>query len=132
MPYLFPGDMFMDSYLGAHEVTPIAPRNSLQEPPVLLDRRTNEPVKRAECGICMDRLVEIRSQCPIGRSDTESLEPCHHMFCYNCWVRAFQYMSSIGCAHCKTKPTGQDVFMGGDETYVKMYQHKKDYRAWCG
>ena len=84
---LFPSTVFNSiHYLRCTEgSTPIAPRNNLTYPPVLLDPLTNQPVKRVTCIICLGRPVEVRSQGLITRSDTEPMIPCSHMFCYTCW-----------------------------------------------
>ena len=121
---LFPGRVFWMMRLMLHdagEVTPIAPRTSLAQPPVLLNPRTHEPIERGECQVCVDRPVEIRTQCPISRSGTDSIGPCHHMYCYECWKEIHKRHA---CAFCNTPPETHNVFMGADDTYVKQQSHR--------
>ena len=121
---LFPGRVFwMMRWMldNAGEVTPIAPRTSLAQPPVLLNPRTHEPIERGECQVCVDRPVEIRTQCPISRSGTDSIGPCHHMYCYECWKEIHKRRA---CAFCNTPPETHNVFMGADDTYVKQQSHR--------
>ena len=50
----------------------VCTRTSSAQPPVLLNPDTNEPIERAECPICMERPVEVRSQDPIGTDRSQN------------------------------------------------------------
>ena len=58
-PRIMPWTVIDPRELAADELTPTQPNRT---PPVLWDTERNRPLQRAECGICLDNPVEIRTR----------------------------------------------------------------------
>ena len=58
-PRIMPWTAIEPRELMANELTPTQPNRT---PPVLWDTERNRPLQRAECGICLDNPVEIRTR----------------------------------------------------------------------
>ena len=76
----------------------VCTHTSSAQPPVLLNPDTNEPIERAECPICMERPVEVRSQGLIGTD--RSLNPSIHAIIPIAMTAGMRFTWSSSRVHC--------------------------------